>query len=437
MVQPAVKERVRTDTRAESAARLLDIPYCPQHPLKPEPNRKQARFLLDFSLEVLFGGAAGPGKSSALLMAALQFIDVPGYAALILRKSYADLTKPGALLDRAHSWFGLTDARWSAQTHTWHFPSGASISFGYLDGPNDKYNYQSAEYQYIAFDELTQFREGDYRFLFSRLRKPENLGDGMPLSRVPLRMRAASNPGGRGHEWVKRRFIDSKSADRRFHAARLIDNPYVNHDTYLHALAQLDPVTRAQLEKGDWDIREAGNLFKRQWFPIHEVPVPGKKTVRYWDLAASVDGDYTAGAKMTRLAEGTTVIEHIIRQQATPQAVEQLVRATALHDGPEVAVHIEQEPGASGKSLMSHYRRNVLPEFEVRSHAKQTNKITAAKLWSSRAERGEVAVVRGAWVDAFFDEIELFPDGDHDDMTDAVSGAYAVLAGRERVRLIV
>ena len=92
-------------------------------------------------------------------MAALQFVDVPGYAALLFRRTYADLALPGALMDRAHDWLAGTAACWHAHDHYWSFPSGASLSFGYLESANDKYRYQSAEFAYIGFDELTQFEE--------------------------------------------------------------------------------------------------------------------------------------------------------------------------------------------------------------------------------------------------------------------------------------
>ena len=148
----------------------------------------------------MYGGSSGGGKSSALLMAALQWVEVPGYAAILFRKSYQDLSLPGALMDRATEWLSGTPAKWHGQDKRWTFPSGATLSFGYLDNANDQYRYQSAEFQFIGFDELTQFDEQPYRYLFSRLRRLEG-------SRIPVRIRAATNPGGRGHLWVRKRFL--------------------------------------------------------------------------------------------------------------------------------------------------------------------------------------------------------------------------------------
>lgn len=124
-------------------------------------------------------------------MGGLQFVTVPGYAALLLRRTYRDLALPGALNQMGHEWLQGTAAKWSGIDNRWTFPSGATLTFGYLDTDADKYRYQSSEFQYVGFDELTQFTEDAYRYLFSRLRKRTGVN-------IPIRMRAASNPGGAG-----------------------------------------------------------------------------------------------------------------------------------------------------------------------------------------------------------------------------------------------
>jgi hypothetical protein len=244
------------------------------------PHVKQHAFLWLNCQEALFGGAAGGGKSDALLMAALQYVDTPGYAAVIFRRTYADLSLPGAIMDRAQSWLAHTDAKWDDNKKTWRFPSGATLTFAYLQTSKDRFRYQGAEFQYIGFDEVTQFPEEDYRYLFSRLRRPEMPeGDSeddtyrksivRALSRVPLRMRCATNPGGEGHRWVKRRFLDKEpdsddpqdieaAAARMFVPSLLEDNPSLDKGAYEASLRQLDPITQAQLRHGDWMIRQPG-----------------------------------------------------------------------------------------------------------------------------------------------------------------------------------
>lgn len=229
------------------------------------PHPKQAAFLDVETLEALYGGAVGGGKSDALLMAALKYVNVPGYAALLLRRTFEDLAKPDALIPRSKEWLKSTDAAWNDQRHQWTFPSGATLSFGYLQHEDDKYHYQGAAYQFVGWDELTQFTETQYTYLFSRCRRPSDLSENAALAAVPLRIRAASNPGGVGHDWVKARFaIDREGghdASRPFVPARLEDNPSLDAETYETSLSVLDLVTRSQLRYGDWDIGAIGNVF--------------------------------------------------------------------------------------------------------------------------------------------------------------------------------
>jgi predicted phage terminase large subunit-like protein len=231
----------------------------PADEVRPPQAPPQTGGLLLPHREAMYGGAAGGGKSVALLMAALQYVDHPDYHALILRRTFQQLSKPGALMDLAKQWLYPTDARWSGQEHKWLFPSGATLEFGHCEHEDSVYNYQGPAYQYVAYDELTQFSEKQYRYLFSRLRRTAD-------SAIPIRMRAASNPGGVGHEWVKRRFlIEGAAAGRVFMPAKLDDNPSLDRAEYVASLAELDPVTRAQLLAGDWDAYQGGRFFK-EWF---------------------------------------------------------------------------------------------------------------------------------------------------------------------------
>jgi predicted phage terminase large subunit-like protein len=352
---------------------------------------------------------------------------VPGYAAILLRRSFADLNLPDALIPLSHQWLHGTKAQWDGQQHRWAFPSGATLSFGYLDTENDKYRYQGAAFQFIGFDELTQFAETQYRYLFSRLRR----AIGLP---VPLRSRAATNPGGVGHEWVRQRFLSGSVQGRAFIASKLEDNPYLDQVAYEESLRNLDPVTRAQLRHGDWNIRPEGNLFKREWFTgqIVDAPPAGVKLVRYWDLAASKrqnagDPDYASGALMG-MKDGAYYLANMRRFRDTPQNVERMFRETVHADGRGIPVRIEQEPGSASILLIDNLARS-LPAYEIRGVRSVDDKETRARPFSAACERRDVFLVAGPWVGDFLDELCAFPAVGHDDQVDAATGAYNELAG--------
>jgi hypothetical protein len=240
--------------------------YLPEYPA----SEKQEAYDALLCLEAFYGGAAGGGKSDALLRTALKYVGVPGYSALLLRRKYPELSMPGGLMHRSKLWWSNTPAKWSGsggdEPYTWRFPGGGRIVFGHADTERAILRYYGSEWQMIGWDELTHFPEDWYRLLFSRLRKP-NSG---PLSMVPLRMRSASNPGNAGHRWVKRRLIlrepdpddpedtPERCAARVFIPAKLDDNPGIDKVGYRASLANLDELSRAQLEDGDWEVREPG-----------------------------------------------------------------------------------------------------------------------------------------------------------------------------------
>ena len=366
-------------------------------------------------------------NSDALLMAALQYVDEPGYAAILFRRTYADLSLPGALMDRAAEWLSGTDARWSDKTKTWVFPSGATITFGYMETERDKYRYQSSEFQLVGFDELTQFPDSQYRYMFSRLRRLKD-------SHVPLRMRAASNPGGIGHEWVKQRFItEGMKSGRPFIPARMEDNPHLELESYERGLNQLDPVTRAQLKSGDWSARQSGDKFKREWFEIVDAAPADLRLVRRWDRAATEakpgkEPDWTCGCLMGLSAATQTIyITDVKRLRGTPGANERLIKQTAELDGRRVAIRMEQEPGSSGVDTIDHYTRKVLMGWDFKGKRSTGSKEERANPLSAQAEAGNVKLVRGAWIGEFLDELEAFPNGSHDDQVDAASSALSDL----------
>ena len=202
---------------------------------------------------------AGGGKSDALLMSSLQYIDekfIPEgedkqvYDALILRQTLDDLEMPNAILDRAKQWLlpfedtGLLTYRDIKKQ--FRFNTGATLTFRYLAHNNDVTKYQGSELQFVGYDELTQFNEYQYTYLHSRLRKTDD-------NPIPVRMRSASNPGGVGHDWVKRRFI-KKDSPCLFIPSSYTENPHLNQEEYGKQLDKLDELTKQQLKYGNWDI---------------------------------------------------------------------------------------------------------------------------------------------------------------------------------------
>jgi hypothetical protein len=236
---------------------LLAVKFPPLERYWPNlatASKQQTTFCLLDDLEVFYGGAAGGGKSDALLAAALEYVDTEGYAALILRKTFAQLSLPGAIMSRSKEWLMPTDAKWNEDEKRWTFPSGATLTFGHVEHFNDVYRYQGPEFQFVGWDELTQFDEKTYEYLFSRTRRRKSMQE----LGIPIRHRSASNPGGTGHAWVKRRFIEEKT--RRpgvvFIPAKVYDNPGLDVDEYRSSLDMLDETLQAQLLDGDWGVFE-------------------------------------------------------------------------------------------------------------------------------------------------------------------------------------
>jgi predicted phage terminase large subunit-like protein len=365
-------------------------------------------------------------------MAALQYVDVPGYAAILFRRTYQDLALPGALMSRAFEWLAGSGAHWSGQDRKWTFPSGATLSFGYLDTENTKYRYQSAEFQFVGFDELTQFPSSQYTYLFSRIRRLEGV-------EIPLRMRAGSNPGGIGHDWVKARFVlDHGVSGRVFVPAKLDDNPYLDRAEYMESLSELDAVTKAQLLDGNWDVLPQGRLFRREMFG-DMLPVPPAfltQWVRYWDKAGtteeeSADPDWSAGVLMGKAGRLYFVLD-VVRGRWSPAARNTIMRQTTRADSklyPNYEVWTEQEPGSGGKeSALTTIAE--LAGYDVHAETVTGSKVVRANPFAAQCEVGNVKLVEGTWNAAYLNEVCAFPNGPHDDQVDASSGSFAKLAKR-------
>ncbi len=249
---------------------------------RPQP--KQLAFMRRPEYECLYGGAAGGGKSDALLCEALRQVHIPHYRGLILRKTYPQLAE---LIDRSRELYGraFPTAKYNGTEHCWTFQSGAKIYFGSMQYTKDRVNYQGKRYDYIAFDELTHFQWEEYSYMFSRNR-PSGPG-------TRCYIRAATNPGGIGHGWVKERFItaappltpietsmdvigpDGKkmnvSRKRIFVPSTVFDNKALldNNPEYIASLSMMPEAERNALLYGSWDSFD-GQVF-REWRndPVH------------------------------------------------------------------------------------------------------------------------------------------------------------------------
>ena len=410
---------------------------CRWIPKEHRPTPKQMLAMLSPHREVFFGGAAGGGKSNLLLAGALQFADVPGFSAIIFRRTYTDLALPGALMDRARQWLQGTAAHWSGTDKKWTFPSGASLQFAYMDKAGDEERYQSAEFQYIGWDELSHWpTDTEYTYLFSRLRRTTASGW------VPLRCRSASNPGGPGHDWLKKRFLDDRHAERLFIPSRIQDNPHLDQAEYDKSLAYLDDYRRAQLKDGNWEVRPPGELFDSQDFRVlaaDQMPTPQQlgRPVRFWDLAgadpdANPRADWTVGAKMVRDAWGRFLILDVIRFRAKPAKVRARILATARAENYAVRVRIGLDPGQAGLDQEESYTA-LLRGFDFEARRESGSKYIRAMPMAAAVGSGLVYLVAGDWHGAFFSEYEAFNDDPksyaHDDQVDAGANAFNILAG--------
>ena len=254
----------------------------------------QTDFLAAGEQDVLYGGAAGGGKSFAMLVDPLRFMNRSEHRALLLRRSMPELRE---LIDKSRELYtkAFPGAKFREVEKVWKFPSGATLEFGYLDRDADVYRYQGQSYSWIGIDELTQYpTEFPLQYLQSRLRTTD--------SEIKPYIRCTANPGGVGGHWVRKRYLTPappneafKGPDgltRKFIPARLEDNPYLSKDgRYEQMLASLPPVQRKQLLEGNWDVAE-GAAFVEFNPEIHVIP-PFKIPI-HWAKYKGVDYGYAA-----------------------------------------------------------------------------------------------------------------------------------------------
>jgi predicted phage terminase large subunit-like protein len=328
---------------------------------------------------------------------------------------------------------------------------------------NDRYQYSSAEFQYVAFDELSHFLATQYTFLFTRLRRLKGVD-------IPLRMRSASNPGGIGHDWVKGRFIDPKTRHPGavFIPAKIADNPSLDEQEYEASLANTDPLTRQQIRDGDWNA-VVGGRFQRAWFANNRyrtahgaVRIGGQAYLwhdlrRKWltvDPAASVpetskdDPDYTVISTWAMTPCGRLLWLGCVRVRVEVPDIAPLVAREYERHGCESAVI---EAGGTQKGIAQLARRQLLPGSQrymnvVEYVPANKDKLDRATPALCLAEAGRVSLPEtvadapGPGFPLEEVEAELYRfTGDakkdsHDDIVDTLSMAAARVMEREPQR---
>jgi len=439
------------------------------------PNKgPQLRFLQSRCFEVLYGGAAGGGKSDALLAGAARHVHLKRYRGVLARRTVPELEGTDGLIERSHEMYLPLGAYYLSSKKRWLFPSGARVSFITCEDEKQVRRFGGWQFQYLGVDELTTFTKKIYEYLIARLRSTTG---------IPCFARATSNPGGEGHDWVLDRYRwwlyrpgiredehtgpylqpgertlvmrdpdtgrdelcgpDTDGASERlFIPALLADNPMLAATDYGDRLKMLDVLSRRQLEDGDWMARsEPGMFWDRGWIDdyLDEPPKQVRRRIRYWDLAGTDDESgkkdpaWTCGTLMSETVQGRIVVEDVARCRRDPGGVEDFFEETAAADlerHGRIDQWMEQDPGQAGKAEIHSYRRRFGDRFDVMAIRPSGDKVTRFKPFSAAAKRGEVSFVRGRWNEVLHDELESFPPTTRKkkaDQADSSGGAYAQL----------
>ncbi len=380
----------------------------------------------------------------------MRHVDNPLYSAAIFRREISQITIQGGLWDESCRMYPGMGARPGISGRKWIFPSGANIKFEGCEQDLDKLKYQGAQWGFLGFDEVTHMTESQFWYLRSRVRT---------MAGIHPKVRATCNPDPLSwvkpllQPWLSGRVehgkliwyvrdgdalieVEKGTSDAfslTFIGAKVTDNQklLLANPDYLRQLKSLPFADREALLHGSWELVETGNTFKADWWKYYSDAPEIKRSVRFWDLAATEvgankDPDWTAGVRIDAWADGCYAIADVTRTRATPLEVEKLIRRTAEIDGPDVAIRMEEEGGSSGKNTIGHYARNVLAGFDFRGRRKSGSKLNEARYISAACENGLVYLPSGApWLHNFINELSAFPNPRiHDDQVDAASGAY-------------
>ena len=438
--------------------------------VRPQPG-PQEMFASCAADVAIYGGAAGGGKSFALLMEPLYHIGVRGFNAVAFRQTYPQLTLPGGLWYESQELYTFTGARKNESFLTWRWPSGAMVRMAHL-GSDDELvtNWHGAQIGLILWDELTNHTERQFWYMFTRNRSTSGVkpyvratcnpdpdswvakliswwldpDTGYPLPERAGKLRYFLRVGDE-LRWVPRGTLDAVGQPAKsltFIPAKVTDNQILlsKDPGYLSNLLAQPTVERERLLGGNWKIKHtAGKVFSRFDFKTVAAAPAGGEICRFWDFAATEkalakrDPDFTAGVKLLKHSGRYTVLD-LVAEQIGPGRLERffinvtqqdLLQAKAV--GARYMVRWETEPGSAGKRETNRLV-TLLAGIDCGGVSSQGDKVTRARAAAAQVQAGNVDVLAGAWNERFLSEMHGFPDAPHDDVVDGFSGAFNALA---------
>lgn len=446
--------------------------------IRPQPG-PQEQFLASPADIAIYGGAAGGGKTWALLLEPLRHIGNPDFGAVFFRRNTVQVRNEGGLWDESVKIYPGAGGVGREIPLDWKFPSGAKISMAHLEHDKTVLNYQGAQIPLQLYDELTHFTEKQFFYMLSRNRSmcgvrpyiratcnPDadswvakfiawwiDQDTGLPIPERSGVIRYFVRVGekivwGDGPEELAGHTMTGDDGGQvpippksvTFIASKLTDNKALMQADpgYMASLLALPMVERERLLGGNWKIRPAaGLLFRRSWCEVIDVAPANVRWVRGWDLAAtpkteSNDPDATSGTKIGQLPDGRYLVGHHVKDWLSPAGVRGLVKNTASQDGKPTRISFAQDPGQAGKDQKTSLAQD-LAGYDVRFSPETGDKVTRFSSFSAQAEAGNVLVLRGDWNDDWFTALEGFPEAKHDDEADSTSRAFSELAkGRKK-----
>lgn len=413
---------------------------------------------------LIYGGAAGAGKSWFLVTEPLRHISNPKFKAAIVRQYSSQIFDQGGLWDEASDWYPLFGGEGFTHRGVWKFPSGAEIQFRHCEDERALKKWQGTQVAYLGVDEVTHFSETQFWWMVSRCRSVSGVQpyirgtcnpdcDSFVADMIDWWIDQDSGypiPDRRGViRWMAREGGSVKWADSRKEFEKLYPDLTPRSFTFVDGslednriLCDLDPmyianlqgmplVERERLLKGNWKIRHtAGGMFKKDWWQIRdEPPKYFEALIRYWDKAGSETGDYTAGVLMGRL-KGQYWVLDVVRGRWTPDKRNQQIFNTAQQDhsrfNGQVQLWLERDAGAAGVEVVGHAVKQFAqfgPRFDT--PIGQGSKLVRASPFAAQVEHGNVYMKSGSWNRDYIDEMAAFPTkGINDDQVDASSGGF-------------